>query len=129
MSKRFFTLEEARGLLPTIRNLVQRAVQISSLLEKFLPEAKRLAEASSADSGSSQGTQYLFHLIALQSCLSEIEKTGALIKGVQEGLVDFPHLRDGREVYLCWRLGEDDIEYWHEVDAGFAGRVPITKDH
>ena len=47
------------------------------------------------------------------------------MKGVEPGLVDFPSLREGREVYLCWREGEDQIDFWHEVDAGFAGRQPL----
>ncbi|MDE0506470.1 MAG: DUF2203 domain-containing protein [Candidatus Poribacteria bacterium] len=48
-----------------------------------------------------------------------------MIKNIDPGLVDFPHLRDGREVYLCWQFGEDEIRYWHDVDAGFAGRQPL----
>ncbi|HLV01558.1 MAG TPA: DUF2203 domain-containing protein, partial [Acidobacteriota bacterium] len=61
----------------------------------------------------------------LHGYLAKIQDAGCLVKSVDEGLIDFPHIRDGREVYLCWRYGEDDIEYWHEVDAGFAGRTPI----
>ena len=58
----------------------------------------------------------------LRSQLERVEKLGVVIKDIDRGLVDFPHLRDGREVFLCWELDEDDIEFWHDTDAGYAGR-------
>ena len=57
--------------------------------------------------------------------MHRIQDTGALIKDINIGLLDFPALRDGREVYLCWQYGEGDIAYWHEIDAGYEGRQPI----
>jgi hypothetical protein len=62
---------------------------------------------------------------ALQQLIDELDATGAVLKGIDEGLLDFPSLREGRVVYLCWRLGEDTISYWHEMDTGFAGRQPL----
>lgn len=55
----------------------------------------------------------------------EVAESGAIVKDLDSGLLDFPALRDGREVYLCWRLGEDHIGWWHEVDAGMSGRLPL----
>jgi hypothetical protein len=57
--------------------------------------------------------------------LSQLDQTGVLLKGIDEGLLDFPSERDGRVVYLCWRMGEDTISFWHEVDTGFSGRQPL----
>jgi hypothetical protein len=62
---------------------------------------------------------------ALQDMIAELDATGAEIKGIDEGLVDFPAEREDRIVYLCWRLGEDTIAYWHELNAGFSGRQPL----
>jgi hypothetical protein len=61
----------------------------------------------------------------LDTLIHEILETGVQIKDINIGLLDFPTLRDGHEVYLCWKYGEGDIAFWHEVDAGFAGRQPI----
>lgn len=125
MEKRFFTLEEARNTLPVIREWLGKAMQLSNQLQSFTDSVQLLADNASANAGSPEGTAYLQILLALQEYLAKIQDAGCLVKSVDEGLIDFPHIREGREVYLCWRYGEDDIEYWHEVDAGFAGRTPI----
>jgi hypothetical protein len=62
---------------------------------------------------------------AVAECAEVINAAGAQIKSLEEGLLDFPSLRDGELVLLCWKLGEDDIQYWHGVDEGFAGRKPV----
>jgi hypothetical protein len=62
---------------------------------------------------------------ALDELLRQLRDLGAEVKGIDQGLVDFPSLRDGRLVYLCWQVGEDRVMYWHELDAGFAGRQPL----
>jgi hypothetical protein len=61
-------------------------------------------------------------MLQLNTQLRRIQKLGMQIKDFDRGLVDFPHLRDGREVFLCWELDEDDIDFWHEIDDGYAGR-------
>jgi hypothetical protein len=61
----------------------------------------------------------------LDALVHQIQDTGAQIKDINTGLLDFSALKNGREVYLCWQHGEDDIQYWHEIEAGFAGRQPI----
>lgn len=99
---------------------------ISASLEKYVESVRELAEEASLNKGGREATAYFEHLIRLQHCLAAIQENGCLVKSVQEGLVDFPHIREGREVYLCWKYGEEDIQYWHEVDAGFAGRTPLS---
>ena len=125
MPKKFFTVEEAREALPVIRELVNGMVYCSRKLEEYRDLVTVLAEKSSLDSGDPEATAYVESLLGLQSCLNRIQSLGCLVKGVQEGLVDFPHMRNGREVLLCWKHGEDDIGFWHEVDSGFAGRTPL----
>lgn len=125
MAKRYFSLQEARKLLPSVRKQVSRMVALSKELETLQPLIKALAENNVNNTGSGEGTLYVRYLLALQNRIQKIQAMGCLVKGVQQGLVDFPHLREGREVYLCWQLGEEDIGFWHEVDSGFAGRTPL----
>lgn len=127
MRKKVFTVQEARRLLPTVKKLMGRVVAISNQLDEYQNSVQKLADSAADNTGSPQGTAYLENLILLQNYLTQIQETGCLVKSLQEGLVDFPYLKDGREVYLCWKYGEDDIQFWHEVDAGFAGRTPILE--
>ena len=57
--------------------------------------------------------------------LNSINQKGILVKNIEQGLVDFPSIKDGREIYLCWNMGEESIDYWHEIDSGYSGRQPI----
>lgn len=128
MEKRFFTVAEARELLPTLRGLVGQVVHITQKIEEQRRVVERFAENSANDSGGPEGTAYLKGLAVMRNCLDQIQETGCMIKSLEDGLIDFSHLKDGREVYLCWRYGEEDILYWHEVDEGFTGRVPIVEE-
>lgn len=127
VAKQYFTLEEARQLLPRIKELAGRAVHLSGRLQGFEADVRRLADKAVGNSGGAAGTAYFECLLALRQCIEQIQETGCLVKSAQDGLVDFPHWRNDREVCLCWRHGEDDIEYWHEIEAGFAGRKPIEE--
>jgi len=127
VSKQFFTVEEARELLPDLKEWAREVVRLSKELELFRPVVEKLAESSSLNSGGPEGSAYLQVLLLLQKYLTKIQEAGCLVKSIHEGLVDIPHMREGREVYLCWKYGEDDIEYWHEVGAGYADRFPIGK--
>ncbi|RPI28729.1 MAG: DUF2203 family protein [Acidobacteria bacterium] len=128
MPKRFFTLEEAREALPRIRELMQQMVTMVVDLEEAKQHVKVLAEKGEMNTGSAIGTLYIEGLAAISDHVAAIQETGCIVKSIDEGLVDFPHIREGREVYLCWKHGEPDIRYWHEVDAGFAGRTPLDHD-
>jgi len=127
MEDHFFTIPEARSLLPKVRGLAEEMVFLASHLHGFHSQIRALAERGEENTGSPEGTRYLMVLLRMQDCVSRIQNLGCLVKGVEDGLVDFPHLKDGREVCLCWRLGEEDIHFWHETDAGFSGRVPIKE--
>ncbi len=128
MADRFFTVVRARSLLPHVRDLAEKMVALARQLQNFHPQIRGLAERGGENAGSPEGTLYLTYLLQMQECVGRIQGLGCVVKGVEEGLVDFPHLKDGREVYLCWKLGEDDIQFWHETDAGFAGRMLLEDE-
>ncbi len=128
MEDHYFTVSEARSLLPRVRGLTEEMVLLARQLHAFRPQIRGLAERGGENTGSPEGTRYLTYLLQVQDCVSRIQRLGCVVKGVEDGLVDFPHLKEGREVYLCWKLGEDDIHFWHETDAGFAGRVPLEEE-
>ena len=127
MAKRFFTVDEARQLLPTLKKLVGQVVWTAKRLEEQREVVRKLADSAANNTGGPEGTAYLGMLISLRSYLTQIQETGCLLKSLEEGLIDFSHLKDGREVYLCWKYGEEDIQFWHEVDAGFTGRIPLQE--
>ena len=125
MKKRFFTVEEARQLLPSLKELMGKVMVISHRLEEYREVVQQLADSASSNTGGPEGTAYLDIVISLQSCLTQLQETGCVLRSLQDGLIDFPHLKEGREIYLCWKFGEEDIRFWHEVDEGFAGRTPL----
>jgi hypothetical protein len=125
---RIFTLSEARELIPRLRKLVARVVREREALLDMRLEIDMAREKADLGGGSPSGPAYLKHMIAFSEAAQEIEFLGVHIKDFRSGLVDFPYERDGRIVYLCWRLDEDEIGWWHETDSGFAGRQPLTED-
>lgn len=120
-----FTLEEANRLIPVLRPLLQRLTSLRNDLNALQPEIQRARRNALLDGGTQVGPYYVSLLDRFNRALSKIERTGVLVKDFRIGLCDFPHLRDGRLIYLCWKMDEDEVRYWHETDAGFAGRKPI----
>ena len=123
--KRYFTVEEANACIPELTDEISllRAirVQLAGLHAMITP----LLEVVSSNGGSRHTPELLKATARFQEVLGRIEARGCHLKGLDPGLVDFPHLRNGREVYLCWRMGEKRIRYWHEIDDGFDGRQPL----
>ena len=132
MADRYFTLEEAQGLVgwleesfSAMRPLVQKIVDSENELVEL---RGRMASNGGSDLGGrlSRIQSDLNEATAsIQRGIAAITEEGIIVRRVEDGLVDFPALREGREVHLCWRSGETTIDYWHEVDAGFAGRQPL----
>ena len=122
---RYFTLSEANQALTIIYPLMD---EIQAIRQKILinqPEAWTAIEKSVGNGGSRALSAIVQDFERLDALVHRILDTGVLIKDINIGLLDFPALKDGREVYLCWQYGEGDIAYWHEVEAGYSGRQPI----
>ena len=124
---KIFTVQEANALLPNVRKIVGKIQRAHRKLSHYRGDAKKASEAAERGGGGfPDGVAYATLLTELTLQLSELEALGVQLKDFERGLVDFPSLRDGRVVLLCWQLGEgDELEWWHDVDAGFAGRTPL----
>lgn len=125
---RTFTLSEARRLLPRLRRLLSRAASEREALVDIMAEVERARDKAALGGGTALGSTYIEHMFEFTGLVQEIESLGVQIKDFRTGLVDFPHDHEGRIVCLCWKLDEDEIGWWHEVEAGFAGRQPLTDD-
>ena len=124
---KIFTVQEANALLPEVRVIVGKIQLAHRQVSRYRDEAKKAAEAAEQGGGGiGEGVAYAISLTELTTQISALEALGVQLKDFERGLVDFPSLRDGRVVLLCWQLGEGDkLEWWHDVDAGFAGRTPL----
>ena len=124
---KLFTVQEANALLPDVRMILAKIQRAHRKLSKYRDEAKKASEAAEQGGGGiADGAAYASILTELTLQLAELEALGVQLKDFERGLVDFPSLREGRVVLLCWQLGEgDELEWWHDVDAGFAGRTPL----
>jgi hypothetical protein len=124
---KLFTIEEANALLPSVRGIVANIRQFHKGLSRYQSEAAKAAEAAeNGGGGLANGIQYAHLVTSLTSKMTELDSLGVQLKDFERGLIDFPSMRDGRVVLLCWQLGEgDELEWWHDIDAGFAGRTPL----
>src|SRR5256714_14806550 len=126
-SMKLFTVEEANSLLPDVKPIVQQIQRAHRALSKFAAVAKHAAEgAEFVGGGSGSGSRYAELLIELSGGAGRLEELGIQLKDYGHGLIDFPSLRDGRVVLLCWKAAEGvSIECWHAIESGFAGRQPL----
>lgn len=124
---KIFSLEEANSLLPTVRRLLRKIKRAHTQIISQRNAAKQASDlAEHGGGGIANGLAYAAHLMEMTATVGELEALGVQLKDFSRGLIDFPSLRDGRVVLLCWQLGEGDrLEWWHDVDAGFAGRTPL----
>jgi hypothetical protein len=130
--ERNFSPEEANELLPIVRPLVERMVEAKLALDGAQAEADDVSTRISGNGGGLPPARLAEvdaavsrRATELARALEEIQALGVVVKDLDTGLVDFPSVRDGRDVLLCWRLGEDEVAFWHGYDDGFAGRQPI----
>jgi hypothetical protein len=124
---KLFTVEEANALLPSVRKILRRIQRSRGRLGTYRDGAKLAAEgAELGGGGMASGVAYATILTDFTAEMSELEGMGIQLKDFDRGLIDFPSLRDGRVVLLCWQLGEgDELEWWHDMEAGFSGRTPL----
>ena len=124
---KLFTVEEANALLPSVRQLLRKLQRSRHRFGAYREEARLAADqADQGGGGIGGGLLYARLLTNFAAQMGELEATGVQLKDFDRGLVDFPSLRDGRVVLLCWQLDEgDELEWWHDMDTGFAGRTPL----
>ena len=121
----YLTLAQANEALKTVRPLMDEVMQIRQRILASQPEIWSIVEKSAGNGGNPTLSKMVLDFEKFDALIHKIQDTGAQIKDINIGLLDFSALREGREVYLCWQHGEGDIAYWHEVDDGYAGRQPI----
>ena len=124
LHERHFTVAEANAELPRIEPmLVALREAKSELLDDEAREA--LTEASATNGGGDPGKQVGQAFLMVRRILAELNEAGIVVRDVDRGLIDFPAVLDGEEVYLCWELGEEEIAFFHDLESGFGGRQPL----
>jgi hypothetical protein len=121
-----FTLEEARRELTTVHALASKLVELKLQLDAQGWDAYRHqyfgGRGPNGDGSFPKGMETLVEIV------KGLEQRGIIVKGLEQGLIDFPHIRgNGEEVYLCWKVGENDINFWHTIEGGFPARRPIEE--
>jgi hypothetical protein len=120
---KLFSVEEANSLVPVLRPKLFAIQRLYASVDTLKDEARAAASASEFGGGMAGGTAYVNMLYKIGKLTTEIGELGVEMKDYTRGLIDFPHMRNGRVILLCWQLGEgDEVEWWHETEAGFAGR-------
>lgn len=125
--KKHYTLASARSLLPQVRQWLERLIELRSELEK---QDERLAGllAPGCDLGGELVNAWVRTMASIKQVLLEFHSREIQLKDLDRGLIDFPAIISGKEVFLCWEQGEEDIEFWHDIDAGYAGRERLEDE-
>jgi len=135
VTQRTFTLDEAQTLLPVLESLLRRAMEEKKQIEEIEKEFHEVSQKVFASGGADLDIRKLARRRALsdqavqrlKDAMAEIESTGALVKDLDKGLIDFPCVVEGETILLCWQLGETQITHWHGMEEGFAGRKPVDE--
>jgi len=131
MAPRWFTLDEANSLLPRLSQLLPQIQESKSKYDRLQEKAAEYAHVMSSngriiEKELNETRQELAQATTeVNRLIERVQEMACELKDIEQGLIDFRTEREGREVYLCWKLGEPDIRWWHELDAGFAGRRPL----
>jgi hypothetical protein len=123
--RKHYTREEARKLLPQLRAWLGDIHQLRQRLDRYDQQLSTLLTGG-ADAGGRTVNDSLKARLELERVLLEFNRREIQIKDLDRGLIDFPAIVAGREVFLCWEMDEDDVEYWHELDTGYAGREKLS---
>ena len=131
---KYFTVAEANATLPYVRRIVEDIVAEYEHWKDAIYRYEMIAAGSTAESGETDeqlGLREEVDAVALRinGYINELTAVGCVFKGFEGGLVDFHGQLDGRDVFLCWRLGEPEVSHWHEIEAGFAGRKSLEPRH
>jgi len=128
--RKYFTLAEANRTLPLVKRIVSDIVALHPQWRDLVSKYELVAAQAKPEWGESPDQVALRTQIndvarEIDQYLAELEQIGCVFKGFEQGLIDFYGKLDGRDIFWCWKQGEDRIEHWHELDAGYAGRQPI----
>ena len=123
--RKFFDLREANRTLPLVSRIVRDVVDANARMREIHLEARQSIE--NGQTREAEALQDRLQQLGFErsTYVEELEELGIELKDPNVGLVDFPAMLDGRIVYLCWKLGEEAIDHWHELSAGFTGRRPV----
>jgi hypothetical protein len=119
---RYYSVDEANGLIGDLRERLER---IREARRTIVGSAEKLQRGATANGGGAEGSAALEAMAILRTEVEALTAEGIVLRDADTGLIDFPALREGRLVYLCWRPDEDRVGHWHEVDSGFGGRKPL----
>ncbi len=122
---RLFTLAEANRMIPQLSTHLRTISQAKTVLVRTRPDIQKASAQAAYGGGSTVGPLYITSLQQISSNLQEIQEMGVVVKDLDMGLCDFPHLKDGRVVFLCWKFGEREIKWWHETNTGYKDRCPL----
>ena len=126
---RHFTHVQANATLPLVRRIVRDLLELHPRWRAAVAvfETEQATASATGETPAARVARLEAGRLAgeIEACLEELEQIGCVFKGFDAGLVDFPAVLDGRDVYLCWQYDESRVEFWHEVDGGFAGRQPL----
>ena len=120
--KRNFTVEEANEFIPILEKEISELKTLREKLETLGAEMTPLFEIIRHNGGHLKTPEFLQLSAQFRQAVQRLNSYGCVLKNMDPGLVDFPHIRNSREIYLCWQFGEEEIRYWHDVDTGFASR-------
>jgi hypothetical protein len=122
-----YTRDEARSLLPEVRHWLDALLVLRGQIQERDQQLTELMQPG-CDLGGELVNEWVRSLAELKAVLKEFLKREIQIKDLDRGLIDFPSLRQGKEVFLCWEQGEEDIDFWHDIEAGYAGRQKIEEE-
>jgi hypothetical protein len=122
---KYYTLKEANETLHIVRPMLKEMMEIGEKIRARQPELWAMVQKSAGNGGNPELSRLLVEFDHLDALLHQIQDMGIEVKDLTIGLIDFVGLKDGREIYLCWKYGEGEIQFWHEIEAGFAGRQLI----
>lgn len=122
---RYFTVDEANALLTRIRPIIESVMAARRHIVDTQPEVWPVLEKSIGNGGSRKAGLLVEDFKRVEHGVKAIQDLGVVVKDLEVGLLDFPAMRDGREVFLCWRYNEPRVAFWHELHTGFAGRQPL----
>jgi hypothetical protein len=120
--ERLFTLEEANAMLPDLRDRLTAMREARGIVMR---NAERVRGSIAGNGGGKESAEYSEALGLLKRETERLSEEGVILRDVETGLVDFPAEREGQRMFLCWKMGEPEVAFWHPVDTGIAGRRPV----